>query len=136
MSLTYAVETHALSKHYGSVRALVDCDLALPPGRVVALVGPNGAGKTTLLRLVVGLIRPTHGTVKVLGEVSVADTPEALSKVGFVAQEHPLYRRFTVADLLRMGRALNIRWDQQFAEQRLRSLDIPLRRRAGSLSGG
>ncbi|HEV7900064.1 MAG TPA: ABC transporter ATP-binding protein [Planosporangium sp.] len=136
MSVTYAVETHSLTKRYGSVPALVDCDLTVPAGRVVALVGPNGAGKTTLLRLVVGLIRPTSGTVKVLGEVSVADTPQALAKVGFVAQEHPLYRRFTVADLLRMGQALNLRWDQQFAEQRLRTLGIPAKQRAGSLSGG
>jgi ABC-2 type transport system ATP-binding protein len=136
MSVEYAVETESLTKHYGSLPALVDCDLTLPVGRVVALVGPNGAGKTTLLRLVVGLIRPTRGTVKVLGEVSVANTAQALAKVGFVAQEHPLYRRFTVADLLRTGRSLNLRWDQQFAERRLDALGIPAKQRAGSLSGG
>jgi ABC-2 type transport system ATP-binding protein len=134
--MVYAVQTRSLTKHYGSLPALVDCDLSLPAGRVVALVGPNGAGKTTLLRLVVGLIRPTRGVVSVLGEVSLADTPQALAKVGFVAQEHPLYRRFTVADLLRMGRALNLRWDQQFAEKRLKAMGIPTTRRAGSLSGG
>jgi ABC-2 type transport system ATP-binding protein len=132
----FAVQTRSLTKRYGSVPALVDVDLALPTGRIVALVGPNGAGKTTLLRLIVGLIRPTSGTVTVFDEVSVADTAQSLAKVGFVAQEHPLYRRFTVADLLRMGRSLNLEWDQQFAEERLASLEIPLRRRAGSLSGG
>ena len=132
----FAVQTESLTKRYGSVPALVDVNLAVPTGRIVAVVGPNGAGKTTLLRLIVGLIRPTAGSVLVFDEVSVADTAQSLARVGFVAQEHPLYRRFTVADLLRMGRSLNLQWDQQFAEQRLASLGIPLRRKAGSLSGG
>jgi ABC-2 type transport system ATP-binding protein len=132
----YAVETIGLTKRYGTVEALTDCNLALPQGRVIALVGPNGAGKTTLLRLLVGLIKPTSGSAKVIGDISLANTPEALAKVGFVAQEHPLYRRFKVADLLRMGRSMNLRWDQEFAEKRLAMLGIPLDRRAGALSGG
>jgi ABC-2 type transport system ATP-binding protein len=57
------VETHALSKSYGSTRALHDCTLAIPDGHVVALVGPNGAGKTTLLNLAAGLTTPTAGEV-------------------------------------------------------------------------
>jgi ABC-2 type transport system ATP-binding protein len=132
----YAVETIGLTKRYGSVEALIDCNMELPEGRVIALVGPNGAGKTTLLRLLVGLIRPTSGSAKVIGDISLANTPEALAKVGFVAQEHPLYRRFKVADLLHMGRSMNLRWDQEFAEKRLATLGIPLGRRAGALSGG
>jgi ABC-2 type transport system ATP-binding protein len=65
-----------------------------------------------------------------------AGSAEALARVGFVAQEHPLYRGFSVADLLRMGRSLNLRWDQPLAERRLEELGIPLTRRAGELSGG
>jgi ABC-2 type transport system ATP-binding protein len=136
MSEKYALETVALSKRYGSVWALRDCTLSVPVGRVIALVGPNGAGKTTLLRLIVGLLRPTAGEVRVFDKESIADSPQSLAKVGFVAQEHPLYRRFTVRDLLRMGRATNLRWDQELAESRLATLDIPLDRRAGNLSGG
>src|SRR5215471_7890304 len=132
----YAVETIGLTKRYRSVEALTDCNLALPEGRIIALVGPNGAGKTTLLRLLVGLIRPTSGTATVIGDISLTNTPEALAKVGFVAQEHPLYRRFKVADLLHMGRSMNLRWDQEFAEKRLTTLGIPLGRRASALSGG
>jgi ABC-2 type transport system ATP-binding protein len=136
MSGIAAIETRGLTKHYGRVRALENCELSLPEGRVIALVGPNGAGKTTLLRLIVGLIPPTAGTMTVLGETAVADTASALAKVGFVAQEHPLYRRFRVSELLRMGRATNPSWDQVYAERRLAELEIPLDRRAGSLSGG
>jgi ABC-2 type transport system ATP-binding protein len=88
------------------------------------------------LHLIAGLVRPTEGTVQVLDEDAGAGSAEALARVGFVAQEHALYRAFSVADLLRMGRALNLRWDQPLAERRLTDLGIPLSKRAGELSGG
>jgi ABC-2 type transport system ATP-binding protein len=134
--MTAALRTERLAKRYAKTWALRDCTLSLPQGRVVALVGPNGAGKTTLLHLAVGLIRPTEGTVEVFGR-PVDGTGVALrAQVGFVAQDHPLYRGFTVADLLHLGRSLNTSWDQALAERRLDELGIPLARRAGRLSGG
>jgi len=131
-----ALVTDGLGKRYGSTWALRDCDLVLPAGGVIALVGPNGAGKTTLLQLAAGLIRPTTGAVALFGELAPAESARALAQLGFVAQDHPVYRRFRVRDLLHLGRALNIRWDQAFAEDRLAALGIPLDRLAGRLSGG
>ncbi|HEX8863764.1 MAG TPA: ABC transporter ATP-binding protein [Actinomycetes bacterium] len=134
-----ALEAERLGKRYGRrVWALRDCTLQLPQGRVTALVGPNGAGKTTLLQLAIGLMAPTGGTVRVFGEHARANTPQALARVGFVAQDHPLYKGFTVADLLTMGQRLNLpgRFDRPLAERRLAQLDIPLDRRAGRLSNG
>ena len=64
------------------------------------------------------------------------DRPAGLAQVGFVAQDHPLYRGFTVGDMLHYGRALNPGWDQRYAEQRMDQLGISLRNRAGKLSGG
>jgi ABC-2 type transport system ATP-binding protein len=136
MSGSAAVETEDLGKRYGRTWALRGCTLSLPTGGVIALVGPNGAGKTTLLRLTVGLTAPSAGRVRVFGGSPSANTPSALARTGFVAQDHPLYARFTVADLLRYGRATNVRWDRGLAERRLARLDIPLDRRAGALSGG
>jgi ABC-2 type transport system ATP-binding protein len=133
--MTAALCAESLTKRYGKTWALRECTLSLPTGRVVALVGPNGAGKTTLLHLAVGLIRPTAGRVELFGE-PVDGMRGELTAVGFVAEGHPLYRGFTVADLLTMGRRLNARWDQALAERRLRELGIPLNRRAGKLSGG
>ncbi|TDC40762.1 ABC transporter ATP-binding protein [Micromonospora sp. KC213] len=130
------LRTDGLGKRYRRTWALRDCTLALPTGRVIALVGPNGAGKSTLLRLTVGLLAPTTGTVEVLGESPTTNTPQVLSRVGFLAQDHPLYRHFTVADLLRFGRSCNLRFDQGLAERRLSQLGIPLDRKAGALSGG
>jgi ABC-2 type transport system ATP-binding protein len=134
--VTAALRTERLAKRYAKTWALRDCTLSLPQGRVVALVGPNGAGKTTLLQLAVGLIKPTSGTVEVFGAPVDRAGASLRARVGFVAQEHPLYRGFTVADLLHLGRSLNVLWDQALAERRLDGLGIPLDRRAGSLSGG
>jgi ABC-2 type transport system ATP-binding protein len=129
------VETHALGKSYGSTRALHDCTLAIPDGHVVALVGPNGAGKSTLLNLVVGLATPTAGEVTVLGGRLAGSLP-ALDRTAFVAQDMPLYKNLSAADLVHLTRNLNHRFDQAYAERRLGELGIPLQQRAGKMSGG
>jgi ABC-2 type transport system ATP-binding protein len=137
--VTAVLRTKQLSRRYGHVWGLRDCTLELPEGSVTALIGANGAGKSTLLHLIVGLIAPTSGSVFLFGKRGVSAAPPQLAQlaqVGFVAQDHPLYSAFTVADLLRMGRGLNPRWDQAFAEQRLKRLAIPLERRSRNLSGG
>jgi len=102
----------------------------------LALAGPNGAGKTTLLQLAIGLIRPTAGEVRVLDCEPRNDAAALLPQVGFVAQDHPLHRSFTVAETLKLGRCLNKTWDDEAARTRLARLDIPLDRKAGKLSGG
>jgi ABC-2 type transport system ATP-binding protein len=132
--MTAALETTGLGKRYRRTWALKDCTLAVPEGRVAALVGPNGAGKTTLLHLAVGLLKPTSGSIRLLDRHS--GSPGLLERVGFVAQDSPLYRDFTVADLLTFGRKLNRRFDPALARERLDQLGIPMDRRAGKLSGG
>jgi ABC-2 type transport system ATP-binding protein len=129
-----AVECSGLGKRYGKTWALRDCTLSLPEGRVIALIGPNGAGKTTFLSLVMGLAEATEGMAVVDGHP--AGGPGALARVAFLGQDHPLYKRFTVADHLRMGYELNAGFDLPWARARLSDLDIPLRRPAGRLSGG
>ena len=133
--MSVALETTGLGKRYGRLWALQDCTLALPVGRVAALVGPNGAGKTTLLHLIAGLAQPDAGEVLVLGETP-GDNTRLLARVGFVAQETPLYPDFTAADLVTMGGKLNRRWDADMARARLARLGIPLDRPTGRLSGG
>ena len=135
--MTVALRTTGLGKRYGRrTWALRDCSLELPQGRIIGLVGVNGAGKTTLLHLAIGLLRPTEGTVSMFDRPLRMDRPDGLAEIGFVAQDHPLYRGFTVADMLHLGGSTNPRFDQPGAERRLRELDIPLGRRTGKLSGG
>src|SRR6201996_9363108 len=128
------IETTGLGRRFGRTWALRNCSLAIPAGRVTALVGPNGAGKSTLLNLAAGLARPTEGDVRILGQP--AGSLVALERVAFVAQNAPLYRFLPVRDMVHLARNLNPRWDQARADQRLAALGIPLTRKIGKLSGG
>jgi ABC-2 type transport system ATP-binding protein len=130
-----AIETRSLSKRYGRTWALDGCTLAIPAERVVALVGPNGAGKTTLLHLAVGLTSPTGGTITVLGG-AVPGSNAALERIGFVAQDTPLYKNLSIADTLRLVASLSATWDEANARAHLTRLEIPLERKVGHLSGG
>jgi ABC-2 type transport system ATP-binding protein len=129
------IEASGLGKRYGSTWALRECTLAIPAGHVAALVGPNGAGKSTLLNLAVGLAEPSAGVVTVLGG-RPAGSSAALDGIAFVAQDTPLYKNLSAADMLHLTRNLNRRFDQRYAEARLSDLGIPLKRKAGRLSGG
>ena len=129
------LEADGLGKRYGRTWALSECTLAIPPGKVVGLVGPNGAGKTTLLHLSVGLLRPTVGSIRVLGG-RPGGTPGQLARVGFVAQDTPTYAALSVSDHLRFGAWMNPRWDAQLAANRVDRLGLDPRQKAGQLSGG
>jgi ABC-2 type transport system ATP-binding protein len=129
------IETSGLGKRYGGSWALRECTLAIPAGQVTALVGPNGAGKSTLLNLAVGLSAPSAGEVTVLGG-RPAGSPAALDGIAFVAQDTPLYKTLSVADMIYVARNLNRRFDEGYARARLEELGIPPKRKAGKLSGG
>jgi ABC-2 type transport system ATP-binding protein len=130
-----AIEAVDLAKRYRRRWALQDCTVTIPAGRVVGLVGANGAGKTTLLHLVVGLLGPSAGTVSVLGG-GAGDGPDQLARVGFLAQDAPMYATLSVGDHLRLGKHLNDRWDDVAAWQRIDDLGLDATQRAGQLSGG
>ena len=136
MSETPVLQATALGKRYGANWALRDCELAIPAGSVTALVGPNGAGKTTLLQLAVGLIEPTVGTISILGHSPRAEPLAVLPRVGFVAQDHPLPRRFTIGETMTLGSKLNPSWDHAVAAARIDELGLSRRQRIGTLSGG
>lgn len=133
--MTAIVETHALGLRYGRRQALTDCTLNIPPGHVVGLVGPNGAGKSTLLKLACGFLDPTAGSISVLGGTPGSSTAQ-IARVGFLAQDAPVYPNLSVADHLRLGAHLNPRWDRGFAERRIAELGLDPAQKAGKLSGG
>ncbi|WP_149264184.1 ABC transporter ATP-binding protein [Actinomadura sp. K4S16] len=129
------LHAEGLTKRYGRRAALSDVDLRVPAGRVVGLVGPNGAGKSTLLNLACGLLEPTSGSLRVLGSRPAASAAH-LARVGFVAQNTPVYPSFSVADHLRMGARLNPSWDRGLAERRIGQVGLNPEQKAGRLSGG
>jgi ABC-2 type transport system ATP-binding protein len=133
---TAALEANGLGKRYRTKWGLKDCTLSLPSGRVAALVGPNGSGKSTLLRMAAGITRPTTGDIRVFGRSPQHQRVEALTRIGYLDQERPLYKTFKVSEMLRMGRELNPRWDDSSARSYLGDLGIALDARVGRLSVG
>jgi len=133
--MTAVIKSERLGKRYRRLWALADCTLSIPAGHVVGIVGPNGAGKTTLLSLAAGLLAPTAGTIEVLGGPP-PENPAELARVGFVAQDAPVYAGLPVADHLRLGAHLNPGWDDALARSRIERLDLDPGQKAGKLSGG
>ncbi|MCX4237253.1 MULTISPECIES: ATP-binding cassette domain-containing protein [Streptomyces] len=129
-----AIEARGVGRRYRRGWALRDCSFRLPAGRICGLVGPNGAGKTTLMAVAANLLEPTTGTLRVFG--AAPESAEAGRRTAFLAQEKPLFRRFTVAETLRLGRELNPDWDQRAAEDIVRAGNVPFHARIGTLSGG
>jgi ABC-2 type transport system ATP-binding protein len=88
-----------------------------------------------MFQLAVGLLAPTSGTITVLGHVPASSAAQ-LGKVGYVAQDTPIYARLSIAQHLHMGAWLNPKWDRELAAQRTDQLGLDPQQRAGSLSGG
>ncbi len=131
--MTAALRCAGLGHRYGRrVWGLRDCDLDVSAGRVAALVGPNGSGKTTLMSMAAGLLPATTGAVEVAGGAPA----RRLDRIGFVAQDAPLWPRLRVAEVLAVGRCMNRGFDSGMAADRIRRLGIRPRARIGALSGG
>ncbi|MCX3286480.1 ABC transporter ATP-binding protein [Streptomyces sp. NEAU-H22] len=130
-----AIEAAGLGRRFRRRRgpALDGCTFRLPAGSVCAVTGPNGAGKSTLLALAAGLLRPTEGTITVLGTTPAA----ARERLAHVAQNKPLHPQLTVAGTLRLGRDLNPRrWDARTAERIVAEGDLAPDTKIRALSGG
>ena len=139
-----AIETRALEKRFGSVRALRGISVEVPTGAATLVTGPNAAGKTTLLRILAGLTRPTHGAVRVLGSDPFGrDRAELRARVGYLGQEAALYGELTLAENLGfvarlhsvdaervLGVASQLGLEPLLA-RRVRTLSLGFRRRAG-----
>lgn len=116
-------------------RAVLEgCSFEVERGTVTALVGSNGAGKSTLMSLAAGLLVPEAGSISVLGHpIGTQGISPGLS---YLAQHTPLYRRFTVSEMLRFGRCTNDSWDGAYASQIVDSAGIDGATRIAHLSPG
>jgi zinc transport system ATP-binding protein len=137
------VKMENVSFTYNGQPVLEDVDLAVPEGDFVAVIGPNGGGKTTLLKLLLGLVKPRSGRIRVLG----APPGEASQHIGYVRQDVHINRSFpiTALEVVLMGkRDPRRRWARRGAEDRRDALEALERlemaafagRRIGELSGG
>jgi len=96
-----AIEISGLTKHYGPVAALQGVDLTVPEGAIFGLLGPNGAGKSTLIKALVGALRPSSGSVKVLGYDPLRDKAALRSQIGYMPQGSALYEDLSARENLR-----------------------------------
>jgi len=139
--MIYAVEAAKLTKYFGSFKAVDSIDLKVRQGEIFGLLGPNGAGKTTTIRMILGLLKPSAGTVKVFGVDVAKNRKEVLKITGYMPQRFSLYEDLTTEENLRLfaslyglkGRDLDKRVGELLDEFQLKEYRYRL---AGKLSGG
>jgi ABC-2 type transport system ATP-binding protein len=98
--MEFAVETHALARSFGALRAVDGIDLQVPAGSFYGFLGPNGAGKSTTIKLLTGLLRPSGGTITILGLDPIVDPVAVKRRVGVVPEDLALFDRLTAAETL------------------------------------
>jgi len=126
------IQVQGLTKLYGTLVAVDDLSFAVAPGEVLGLVGPNGAGKTTTLRSLVGIIRPTRGTISIGGRELERDPVEAKRQLAFMPDEPRLFEYLTVEEHLRFTARL---YGIRDADGRIPALlrELELDEKAGAL---
>jgi ABC-2 type transport system ATP-binding protein len=131
-----AIETHKLTRAFGSVRAVDSASLEVAQGTVFGLLGANGAGKSTLLKLLVGHLKPTSGIASVLGRPSVRRDASLWQRAGYVSQARYLPGWMTGAECLSFARAFRPQWDEAKTARLIARLAFPLETKVHALSRG
>jgi ABC-2 type transport system ATP-binding protein len=130
------LRTEGLTKVFGDVVALDHLDLELHRGEVFGYLGPNGAGKTTTLRLVLGLLRPSAGTARVLGLDPWADTVELHRRMAYVPGEFAVWPSLTGAEMLDLLGNLHGGWDDRFRGELCERFEFDPSRKGRTYSRG
>lgn len=135
---TYAIRARGITKRFGSVQALAGLDLSITAGSVFGLIGPNGAGKSTFMRILCDLIRPTAGSLNVLGESPQTGGAALRARIGYLPGELRLTPRARGTELIQMWAGLGPNRKRSLARARelLAFLDLDPTRRVGQLSKG
>ena len=135
--MTLAIETERLTKYYGS-RCVVNClNLRIPAGTIYGFLGRNGAGKSTTIKMLMGMVQPDSGSVKLLGHDISAMPPRVKERIAYLAEGHPLYRWMTVGEAVKFARSFHPgRWNQTLLDQILDHFELPRKTKLGRLSNG
>jgi ABC-2 type transport system ATP-binding protein len=133
---TLIVETHQLTKMYGPLAALRDCDLAIERGEVFGLLGPNGAGKTTLLRLLLGYLRPTSGIARVAGLDCTRESVAVRRQVAYLPAEAALFPQMRGRDVLKFFAEIRPGSDLTRSLHLAERLELDLSRKVSFMSTG
>lgn len=131
-----AIHFEGFTKRYGRRVAVDALSLQVARGRVCGLLGQNGAGKTTTIRCMLDLLRPSAGSITVLGHDSVRDSVRLRSKVGYLPEDPTYYTWMKVAEIVAFNAGFFSSWDQALADTLIDRLELPRQRRMGELSRG
>jgi len=136
--MSFAIETNELSKSYGDVRALDSVNLRVKQGEIYGYLGLNGAGKTTTIRALLGMVRPSGGTVKVLGQTVSPNGGGPWSQVGHLVESPAAYPELTVRENLEIARRLHFIANKNATSRVIERLGLAscADRKAGALSTG
>jgi len=136
--MEYAIETNGLSKSYGEVRAVDSVDLRVKPGEIYGFLGLNGAGKTTTIRALLGMIRPSEGNVRVLGQPVGPNGRGPWAGIGHLVESPAAYPELTVRENLEVARRLHGIADRRATARAIERLALGpyANRKAGTLSTG
>ncbi len=130
------IELVGARKRFGPTAAVRDLTLRIPPGTTFGFIGPNGAGKTTTIKMLMGMLRPSGGQVRVLGLDPLADPVALKQRVGYVPEFHAIYRTMCVGDVIAFCRRLYARWSHALVIDLLERFELDPRRKVRQLSKG
>lgn len=136
--MSFAVETDHLGKRFGTVTAVDDLSLRVTQGEIYAFLGLNGAGKTTTIRMLLDIIKPTSGAVRILGQRVAANSNPPWAAVGYMVETPHAYPELTVRENLEVARRLRPGTQRSAVDRVIQqfALDPYAERRAGTLSQG
>ncbi|MCK7631371.1 ABC transporter ATP-binding protein [Shewanella sp. JNE10-2] len=137
----FAIQTQGMTRAFGGINAVENLDLAIPKGTIYGFLGPNGCGKSTSIRMLTGLLSPTSGNIRVLGETLPGAEEKLRRRIGYMTQKFSLYDNLSVRENLEFVAqiyGLTRRQSQQLLAELLTLYDLVGREKqmAGSMSGG
>ena len=136
MSENFVIETQDVAKRFGNFEAIDDLNLRVPEGSVFALIGSNGTGKTTTIRMLMNILRPDRGNIKVLGISSQSLRPGDFERIGYVSEGQRLPGALTLARYFDYLRSLYPSWDGVLERELRQQFELPPARKIAQLSHG
>lgn len=131
-----AIEIQSVSKRFGTKQVLEDLSFSVPAGRTFAFLGRNGAGKTTTIRMLLGLLKPDTGRIRMLGLDPQRDAIEIRRRVGYMAEDQVMFGWMRISQLLDFIAPFYPTWDTDVARRYIRKFEIPQSTKVKHLSKG
>jgi len=133
---TPVIETQGLTRYFGNKRIVAPLDLRVPRGSIFGFLGRNGAGKSTTIRMLMGLLEPTRGSSRVLGEDSRNLSPQTRARIGYLAEGHHVYGWMSIGECAKFQASFYAHWNDAIFRGVIRHFGLEPAMKAGNLSRG